>query len=187
MAAEKAKASHPTFFLMAKEAVTELAEKTGSTVPKIQAFIVDKYELDPDSVRTHLKPALAKGLENETFVRPKGSDAKGYTGRFKLNKLKEVEEAKLKKEKEKEKAQKAKEKEKSTKVEKKPAAKTSAKKTPTKSPKTKASAKATKSPKKTTAKAKAKASPAKTKAKAVSKTLSKDKLKTPKKTQKKAT
>ena len=95
----RAKPSHPTFLQMAKEALTELAEKPGSSVPKIQTFIAEKYSLDPDSVKVHLKPALAKGLENETFVRPKNSEAKGYTGRFKLNKAKEAEEAKKQKEK----------------------------------------------------------------------------------------
>ena len=90
------KPSHPSFFLMAKTAITDLADKKGSSVPSIQTYISGKYNLDIDFVKIHLKPALAKGIENKTFVRPRGSEAKGYTGRFKINKVKQLEEAKVK-------------------------------------------------------------------------------------------
>ena len=132
----KPKPSHPPFMAMAKDAISSLGDKKGSSVPSIQTYIAGNYNLDIDFVKIHLKPALAKGLENETFVRPKGSEAKGYTGRFKLNKVKETEEAKAKAKKEKEAAKKEKEKEKAE-------AKKTVKKTAATKPKT-----ATKSPKK---------------------------------------
>jgi histone H1/5 len=183
--ATKAKAAaKPTFLQMAKEALEELAEKSGSSVPRIQAYIVEKYGLEAESVKVHLKPALAKGLENETFVRPKNSEAKGYTGRFKLNKAKQAEEQK--KQKEKEKAQKAKEKAKDQ-SDKKKAAKPAAKKrasSKSKSPK-KAAAKTKKSPKKAAA-AKSKVKTAASKAKGTTEKPkpAKKQLKTPKKTTK---
>lgn len=95
--------THPTYLEMAKEAINSLTDKKGSTVQSIQSFIAGKYTIDPDTVKIHLKPALAKGLEKGTFVRPKNSDAKGYTGRFKVNKVKANEEEKAKKAKLKEK------------------------------------------------------------------------------------
>lgn len=126
---QKPKPTHPTYFEMAKDAISSLADKKGSSVPAIQSYIAGKYNLDTDTVRTHLKPALAKGLENGTFVRPKNSDAKGYTGRFKVDKTKASEEDKAKKQKEKAKlaSEKATEKAKTA-----VAKKTASKKTPTK-------------------------------------------------------
>jgi histone H1/5 len=103
--------THPTYLEMAKEAITSLSDKKGSTVPSIQSYIAGKYAIDGDTVRIHLKPALAKGLENGTLARPKNSDAKGYTGRFKVDKAKATNE-----EKEKEKKKKLKEKEAKEKV-----------------------------------------------------------------------
>lgn len=108
----KPKPNHPTYLEMAKDAISSLADKKGSSVPAIQSYIAGKYNLDTEIVRTHLKPALAKGLETGALVRPKNSDAKGYTGRFKVDKTKANEELKAKKQKEKEKLanEKAKEK-----------------------------------------------------------------------------
>lgn len=104
----RAKPSHPTYLEMAKDAITSLDDRKGATVPAITSFIAGKYTLDNETVRIHLKPALAKGLESGTFARPKNSDAKGFTGRFKVNKAKALEEAKALKLKEK--VKKAKEK-----------------------------------------------------------------------------
>ena len=152
------KPSHPSFFEMAKAAIGSLADKKGSSVPSIQTYIAGNYNLELDFVKIHLKPALAKGIENGTFVRPKGSEAKGYTGRFKLDKAKQTEEAKAKAKKEKE-ASKTEKKPTKTVTKAKTKAKTTTKspkkvvkkKTPTKStkavpksPKTKASATKTK-------------------------------------------
>ena len=106
--APKAKATHPTYLEMAKDAIVSLADKKGASVPAIQSYIVGKYSLEADTVKQHLKPALAKGLENGTFARPKNSDAKGYTGRFKVDKVKSTEEAKAKAKKEKDKLNKEK-------------------------------------------------------------------------------
>lgn len=97
----KTKPTHPPYIEMAKDAIVSLGDKKGASVPAIQSYIVGKYTLDADIVKQHLKPALAKGLENGALVRPKNSDAKGYTGRFKINKEKASEEAKAKKLKEK--------------------------------------------------------------------------------------
>lgn len=113
---QRPKPTHPTYIQMAKDAISSLADRKGSSIPAIQSYIAGKYTLDADIVRTHLKPALAKGLESGMFIRPKNSDAKGYTGRFKVNKVKETDEAKAKKLKEKEKLVNAKEKQTKEKV-----------------------------------------------------------------------
>ena len=167
----KPKPSHPTFFVMAKDAISSLGDKKGSSVPSIQTYIAGNYNLDIDVVKIHLKPALAKGIDNETFVRPKGSEAKGYTGRFKLNKVKETEEAKAKAKKEKDAAKKEKEKAAPKKTVKKAAAKATKPKSAVKSPKKvvkkkPASKIAAKSPKAKATKPKAKAATPKAKAKA---------------------
>lgn len=155
----KSKPSHPTYLEMAKEAIVSLADKKGSSVPAIQTYIAGKYNLEAEVVRQHLKPALAKGLESGTFVRPKNSDAKGYTGRFKVDKAKSAEEAKAKAKKEKEKLAKEKQALKKAAAGKSPKAKKKAvsasgekakkkvekKKTPSKTKKT--AAKAEKKPK----------------------------------------
>ena len=133
--ASKPKSSNPPFLVMAKDAISSLGDKKGSSVHSIQTYIAGNYNLDVDFVKIHLKPALAKGIENETFVRPKGSDAKGYTGRFKLNKVKETEEAKAKAKKEKETAKKEKENEAAKKTVKKTITKAKKPKNDTKSPK----------------------------------------------------
>ena len=168
----KPKPSHPTFFVMAKDAISSLGDKKGSSVPSIQTYIAGNYNLDIDVVKIHLKPALAKGIDNETFVRPKGSEAKGYTGRFKLNKVKETEEAKAKAKKEKDAAKKEKEKAAPKQTVKKTATKATKPKSAAKSPKKvvkkkPASKTAAKSPKaKAATKPKAKAGTPKAKAKA---------------------
>ena len=118
--APKEKPSRPTFLKMAQDAISSLADKKGSSVQRIQTYIAEKYNIDPDVVRVHLKPALARGLEKEIFVRPKNSDAKGYTGSFKINKTKAATEEKEKARKEKERAKKEKEKGKTKPVKKTP-------------------------------------------------------------------
>ncbi|KAL3876992.1 hypothetical protein ACJMK2_034759 [Sinanodonta woodiana] len=144
------KAIHPKFIEMAKDAIITMNDKKGSSVQAIGTYIVEKYKLDPEKVKQHMKPALAKGLEQGILVRPKGSDAKGFTGRFKVDKDKISEEKKEKKAKEKKKTTKAEgDKKKLKKTVKKPAADKVNKKpktTPIKSPRdaksTKKSAKA---------------------------------------------
>ncbi|KAL4239295.1 Domain in histone families 1 and 5 [Mactra antiquata] len=136
------KSTHPTYLEMATEAIKSLDERKGASVPAIASFIAGKYSLDTEVVRVHLKPALAKGLEKGTLARPKNSDAKGFTGRFKVDKAKALEEEKAKKLKEKMKQAKEKAAEKKVAAKKpKPAAKKKTdkpkKKTPTKSPKKK--------------------------------------------------
>ena len=156
--ASRPKPSHPPFFEMAKVAIGALADKKGSSVQSIQTYIAGNYNLDIDFVKIRLKPALAKGIENETFVRPKGSESKGYTGRFKLNKIKQAEEAKAKAKKEKAAA----------KVDKKPASKTDKKKPASKTDK-KTTASKTKVKVKSAAQSKASKSPGKSPKKAVKK------------------
>lgn len=151
----KVKPAHPTYLEMAKEAIVSLADKKGASIPAIQSYICGKYNLDTDSVKQHLKKALEKGLTDGVLQRPKNSDAKGFTGRFKVDREKAKEEAKAKAKKEKEKL--AKEKA----VEKKAAV-------AAKSPKKKAAS--ADKPKKV-----AKKSPAKKTKKAVSKTEKKPK------------
>ena len=174
--ASRPKPSHPPFFEMAKVAIGALADKKGSSVQSIQTYIAGNYNLDIDFVKIRLKPALAKGIENETFVRPKGSESKGYTGRFKLNKTKQAEEAKAKAKKEKAAAKVDKDKKTASKTDKKkPASKTDKKTTASKTKvkvKSAAQSKASKSPGKSPKKAvkkkpvaKAAKSPAKAKAK----------------------
>ena len=156
--ASRPKPSHPPFFEMAKVAIGALADKKGSSVQSIQTYIAGNYNLDIDFVKIRLKPALAKGIESETFVRPKGSESKGYTGRFKLNKIKQAEEAKAKAKKEKAAA----------KADKKPASKTDKKKPASKTDK-KTTASKTKVKVKSAAQSKASKSPGKSPKKAVKK------------------
>ncbi|WAQ96461.1 H1-like protein [Mya arenaria] len=173
------KPSHPTYLVMAKEAITALADRKGATVQAIVTYISGTYNLETDTVRQRLKPALARGMEEGYLVRPKDSDAKGFTGRFRLDKTKLAEEEKAKKQKEK--LQAAKEK----KEEAKPKAKATVAK---KSPKKKADGKAVKTKaaaskaKKTPVKGKkAAAKPKVTKKPIAAKATLKTPLKTPKK------
>ncbi|KAK3593643.1 hypothetical protein CHS0354_025534 [Potamilus streckersoni] len=101
MTKPKPVATHPKFIEMAMDAIIELNDKKGSSVQAIGSYIVEKYKLDPEKVKQHMKPALAKGLEQGLLVRPKGSDAKGFIGRFKIYKGKLSEENKEKKKKKK--------------------------------------------------------------------------------------
>ncbi|XP_060560266.1 late histone H1-like isoform X2 [Ruditapes philippinarum] len=178
--------THPTYLEMAKEAITSLSDKKGSTVPSIQSYIAGKYAIDGDTVRIHLKPALAKGLENGTLARPKNSDAKGYTGRFKVDKAKATNEEKEKEKKKKLKEKEAKEKKTAA---KKTATKTGEKKTVAKKPGVKKSptkAKAGDKAKKVVKKTAGKKTPTKPKKTLVEKKpkAAKATLKTPKKTTK---
>ncbi|XP_071952011.1 late histone H1-like [Antedon mediterranea] len=156
-AAPKKPASHPTYIDMVTAAIGALKERNGSSRQAIVKYILANYKVDPGNMKTHLRMALKRGVDNGKLVQPKGS---GASGSFKLNQAaaKADAAAKAKKEKAKKKAVADKEK-KVAKKAKKPAAKKAkkpaAKKASTKSPK-----KAKKSEKKAAKPKKAK-SPAK--------------------------
>ncbi|XP_071946402.1 late histone H1-like [Antedon mediterranea] len=178
-AAPKKPASHPTYIDMVTAAIGALKERNGSSRQAIVKYILANYKVDPGNMKTHLRMALKRGVDNGKLVQPKGS---GASGSFKLNQAaaKADAAAKAKKEKAKKKAVADKEK----KVAKKPAAKKAkkpaAKKASTKSPK-----KAKKSEKKAAKPKKAKSPAKKPKTKKPKKPKAKKASKSPKKATKK--
>lgn len=75
--------SHPKMYDMLMEAVNELNERKGVSVPAIKSYITDKYKTFDQSKMKHLlKKALEKALELGTLVRVKTPD--GATGRHSL-------------------------------------------------------------------------------------------------------
>ncbi|XP_033097509.1 histone H1.1, embryonic-like [Anneissia japonica] len=183
--APKKPAAHPTYIDMITAAIGALKERNGSSRQAIAKYILANYKVDATSMKTHLRMALKRGVDNKKLVQPKGT---GASGSFKLNQAaaKADAAAKAKKEKAKKKAAADKEKKaakKATKKPKKPAAKKAKKpaaKKATKSPK-----KAKKSEKKASKPKKASKSPKKPKSKKPKKPKAKKASKSPKKAAKK--
>lgn len=91
-----ASTSQPSFMDMVLEAIKANEEKKGASVPFIRNYIAETYRtVDPNMMKFRLRKALDKGLDNGNIIRPKNSEeAKGMTGRFKLNKIKEPKKEK---------------------------------------------------------------------------------------------
>ena len=70
--------ANPGTYTMLVEAVTELDDRKGVSVPAIKAFIMEKYPTaDQSMLKYRLKKALQKGLEGGAIARPKGSEDAG--------------------------------------------------------------------------------------------------------------
>lgn len=137
---KKLTTSHPKIFDIAIEAITALNDRKGATIPGILKYAKETYpEVDPNTIRYRLKKALEKGLNEGLLVRPTGSEAKGFTGRFKVDKVKiaALKKPTVKKTKEKEKTEKTKTVKKKNKDDEKP--KKKVKEPTSKSPKKKKS------------------------------------------------
>ncbi|KAL5018035.1 hypothetical protein ScPMuIL_003757 [Solemya velum] len=120
---KKLTANQPKIYDIVIAAVTTLNDRKGATIPGILKYVKENYpEIDPNTVRYRLKKALEKGLNEGLLVRPTGSESKGFTGRFKLDKVKvaALKKPKVQNTKEKEKAEKTKAVKKKAKDEDKP-------------------------------------------------------------------
>merc|ERR1712179_144079 len=77
------KPTHPTAVAMVEAAIGNLKERSGSSLMAIKKYIATNYKVDVIRLNTHIKKALANGVEKKTLVRVKG---KGANGSFKLGK-----------------------------------------------------------------------------------------------------
>lgn len=168
----KKPADHPKYIDMIIAAIVSLKERNGSSRQAIKKFILANYKTG-DSMDTHLKLALKRGVKTGSLTQPKGT---GASGSFKVAKKPAAPKKKVTVAKKKPAAKKPTAK-KST-----PKKKTSAKKTPTK----KAAAKKTTAKKASSAKKPATKKPATKKAVAKKPAVKKATKKTPKKGKKSA-
>lgn len=79
------KAKHPTFASMITEAITKLAERSGSSRQAIVKYISANFQVDPKIVNQHVKVALKSGVTKGIF---KQSSGLGAAGSFKLGEKK---------------------------------------------------------------------------------------------------
>jgi len=145
----KKAATHPSYNVMIKEAITALKEKGGSSRQAILKYIIKTHKVNADNVSgAQLKLALKRGVAKGELKQSKGT---GASGSFKLGAVKaEKPKKKVVKKAAKKPAKKVVKKPKSPKKAKKPAAKKAAK-SPKKAKKPKVAKpakKAAKSPKK---------------------------------------
>ncbi len=93
----KAAPAHPKFLDMVKEAIGMLKDRNGSSRQAICKAIVTKYpSVNPDTMNSHVRKALKKGLETGALTRPPRSSAAGATGKFKLGAVTPAKPAKKK-------------------------------------------------------------------------------------------
>jgi len=86
------KAKHPTFALMITEAITKLAERSGSSRQAIVKYILANFQVDPKILNQHVKVALKNGITKGVF---KQSSGIGAAGSFKLGEKKVEKKPKL--------------------------------------------------------------------------------------------
>ena len=68
-----AKRNQPKTVDMIIEAIENLGERKGSSYQAIKAYILQNFKtVRPDMIRSMMRRALRKGLEQSTFTRPKG-------------------------------------------------------------------------------------------------------------------
>ena len=93
----KAAPAHPKFLDMVKEAIGTLKDRNGSSRQAICKVILGKYpSVNPETMNSHVRKALKRGLDTGALTRPARSSATGATGRFKLGTIKPVKPAKKK-------------------------------------------------------------------------------------------
>ena len=69
-------AEHPAYFDMIKAAITALKERNGSSRQAISKYIAANYKVG-DSLNSHLKLALKRGVASGKLLQPKGTGASG--------------------------------------------------------------------------------------------------------------
>merc|ERR1719351_443980 len=79
----KSKPTHPTVAVMIEAAISNLKERTGSSLVAIKKYIATNYKVDVVKLNPHIKKSLISGVEKKTLIRVKG---KGASGSFKLGK-----------------------------------------------------------------------------------------------------
>ena len=93
----KAAPAHPKFLDMVKDAIGTLKDRNGSSRQAICKAILGKYpSVNPDTMNSHVRKALKRGLDTGALTRPARSSAIGATGRFKLGAIKPAKPAKKK-------------------------------------------------------------------------------------------
>ncbi|KAJ8682796.1 hypothetical protein QAD02_018588 [Eretmocerus hayati] len=73
--------AHPTTSEMVLAAITNLAEKKGSSLAAIKKYIVGTYNLDIEKQASFIRRALKAAVEKKTIIQTKGT---GASGRFRL-------------------------------------------------------------------------------------------------------
>merc|ERR1712088_375558 len=89
----KSKPTHPTVAVMIEAAISNLKERTGSSLVAIKKYIATNYKVDVVKLNPHIKKSLINGVEKKTLIRVKG---KGASGSFKLGKSEKSEKSKKK-------------------------------------------------------------------------------------------
>jgi histone H1/5 len=90
----KAVAAHPKFLDMIKDAIETLKDRNGSSRQAISKVILTKYpSVNPDTMNSHIRKALKRGIETGALTRPQRSSATGATGKFKLGDTKPAKPA----------------------------------------------------------------------------------------------
>merc|ERR1719430_1790627 len=97
---------------MIEAAISNLKERTGSSLIAIKKYIAANYKVDVVKLNPHIKKSLVNGVDKKTLIRVKG---KGASGSFKLGKATDKAEKSKKRPAKKTKAPKAKKAKKETK------------------------------------------------------------------------
>lgn len=93
----KAVPAHPKFIDMVTDAIGTLKDRNGSSRQAICKAILARYpSVNPDTMNSHVRRALKRGLQTGVLTRPARSSATGATGRFKVGVVKPVKAAKKK-------------------------------------------------------------------------------------------
>ena len=79
----KSKPTHPTVNVTIEATISNLKERTGSSLIAIKKYIAANYKVDVVKLNPHIKKSLVNGVDKKTLIRVKG---KGASGSFKLGK-----------------------------------------------------------------------------------------------------
>merc|ERR1712190_595796 len=67
----KSKPTHPTVAVMIEAAISNLKERTGSSLVAIKKYIATNYKVDVVKLNPHIKKSLINGVEKKTLIRVK--------------------------------------------------------------------------------------------------------------------
>ena len=99
-AVKKSAPSHPSFYSMTVEAITQSTDRKGATVPAIRNYITETHKaVDPAALKFRLKQALTKAVDQAVVEKVKSEDRPLMSSRFRLNKAKAAADEKEKKKK----------------------------------------------------------------------------------------